>query len=71
MIVKKSDLETVAVKISQYPPENLKEVALVRIANPDVSLGDLRTLLGNNISRAGIKYRLDKIIQMYKELKGE
>ena len=54
-----------------YLQENLREVALARIANPDVSLNELRTLLGNNISRAGIKYRLDKIIEIYKKLKGE
>lgn len=54
-----------------YLDENLREVALARIANPDVSLNELRTLLGNNISRAGIKYRLDKIIEIYKKLKGE
>lgn len=54
-----------------YLEENLRDVALARIANPDVSLNELRTLLGNNISRAGIKYRLDKIIEIYKKLKGE
>ena len=54
-----------------YLEENLREVALARIANPDISLNELRTLLGNNISRAGIKYRLDKIIEIYKKLKGE
>ncbi len=54
-----------------YFDENLREVALVRIANPDVSLNELRMLLGNNISRAGIKYRLDKIIELYNKLKGE
>lgn len=54
-----------------YLDESLREVALARIANPDVSLNELRTLLGNNISRAGIKYRLDKIIELYKKLKGE
>ena len=54
-----------------YLDENLKEVALARIANPDVSLNDLRIILNNKISRAGIKYRLDKIINMYKKLKGD
>jgi len=54
-----------------YLDENLREVALARIANPDVSLNDLRLLLNNKISRAGIKYRLDKIIEIYKKLKGE
>ncbi len=55
----------------EYLSENLREVALIRLANPDVSLNDLRTLLYNKISRAGIKYRLDKIIEIYKKLKGE
>ncbi len=54
-----------------YLDENLKEVALLRLANPDVSLNELKTLLGKNISRAGLKYRLDKIVEIYKKLKGE
>ena len=54
-----------------YLSENLREVALARIANPDISLNELRTLLNNKISRAVIKYRLDKIIEIYHKLKGE
>lgn len=54
-----------------YFEESLREIVLIRLANPDVSLGELKTLLNNNISRAGIKYRLDKIIEIYKDLKGE
>ena len=54
-----------------YLTENLREVALARIANPDVSLSELRMLLNNKISRAGIKYRLDKIIEIYNKIKGE
>ena len=52
-----------------YFDDNLKEVALARIANPDISLGDLKAVLNNKLSRAGIKYRLDKIIEMYTKLK--
>lgn len=55
----------------EYLAENLREVALARIANPDISLNELRTLMDNKISRAGIKYRLDKIIEIYKKLKSE
>lgn len=54
----------------EYLSENLKEVALARLANPDVSLQDLKTIMNNEISRAGIKYRLDKIIEIYRKLKG-
>ncbi len=55
----------------EYLSENLRDVALARLANPDVSLQDLRTILNNEISRAGIKYRLDKIIEIYHKLKGD
>ncbi len=54
-----------------YLDESLRDVALVRLANPDVSLNELKQLLNNSISRAGIKYKLDKIIEIYKNLKGE
>ena len=49
--------------------DRLKDVAMARIANPDVSLKDLQTILGG-LSRAGIKYRLDKIIEIYKSIVG-
>lgn len=51
--------------------DSLREVALARLANPDISLSALQQILGGGISRAGIKYRLDKIIEIYKRLKGE
>lgn len=54
-----------------YLDENLREVALARLVNPDVSLNELKIVLNNKLSRAGIKYRLDKIIDIYKKLKGE
>jgi len=54
-----------------YFDDSLKEVALARLANPEVSLNELKVLLQNKISRAGIKYRLDKIIAIYQNLKGE
>lgn len=54
-----------------YFDENLKEIALVRIANPDATLNELKILMNNKISRAGIKYRLDRIIDIYKNFKGE
>ncbi len=54
-----------------YLEENLREVALARLCNPDQSLSELQLVLGGKISRAGIKYRLDKIIDIYKKLKGD
>ena len=54
-----------------YFDDNLKEVALARIANPEISLNELKAVLNNKLSRAGIKYRLDKIIDLYEKLKKE
>ena len=51
--------------------DNLKELALLRYANPYLPLSELQQILGKNISRAGIKYRLDKIIDIYNKHKGE
>ncbi len=51
--------------------ENLKEIALLRYANPYGPLSELQKALNKDISRAGIKYRLDKIIDIYKKHKGE
>lgn len=73
--IKTSNLQLVAINYIidhysiDYLDDNLKEVALARIANPDISLNDLRLVLNNKLSRAGIKYRLDKIIEIYEKLK--
>jgi len=45
MIIKRSDLETVAVKPSQYPPENLKEIAFAGRSN--VGKSSLLNLITN------------------------
>ncbi|MBE5741572.1 MAG: DNA-binding protein WhiA [Clostridiales bacterium] len=55
----------------EYLDENLREVALARLVNPDATLSELKTIMNSNISRAGIKYRLDKIIDIYHKLKGD
>ena len=49
---------------------SLQAVALLRIANPEAPLSELQKLYPKQITRAGLKYKLDKIIAMYKELKG-
>lgn len=73
--IKTSNLQLVAINYIidnysiDYLDDNLKEVALARIANPEISLNDLRTVLNNKLSRAGIKYRLDKIIEIYEKLR--
>ncbi|MBQ8430878.1 MAG: DNA-binding protein WhiA [Clostridia bacterium] len=51
-----------------YLDESLREVALIRIANEDITLNEMQKLYSTKISRAGLKYKLDKIISIYKSL---
>ena len=53
-----------------YLDISLQEIALLRLSNPDSTLSELQKLYPTQITRAGIKYKLDKIIAIYKELKG-
>ena len=49
-------------------PEELKEIAELRIKNPDASLIELGNLLKNPIGKSGVNYRLNKLINIAKEL---
>ena len=48
--------------------DNLKEIALLRLENPDISLIELGKMLKNPIGKSGVNYRLKKIIQIAEEL---
>lgn len=48
--------------------ENLKEIAVLRLENPDISLIELGKMLKNPIGKSGVNYRLKKIIQIAEEL---
>ena len=52
-----------------YLDENLQEVALLRLSNPEATLSELRQLYPTQITRAGLKYKLDKILGIYKDEK--
>lgn len=47
--------------------ENLKEIALLRLEYPDMSLLELGKKLKNPIGKSGVNYRLKKIIQIANE----
>ncbi|MBQ8425067.1 MAG: DNA-binding protein WhiA [Clostridia bacterium] len=49
-------------------PDNLAETALVRLANPESSLKDLLTALGNKITKGALAQRFNKIIEIANEL---
>ena len=45
-------------------PEKLRELALLRVDNPDFTLDELRELLGDEISKSGINHRFRKIMEI-------
>ena len=49
-------------------PDTLKEIADVRIENPNLSLTELGKLLKNPIGKSGVNHRLKKIIQLAEEI---
>lgn len=49
-------------------PEELKELAELRIKEPDLSYEDLGKMLKKPISKSGVSHRLNKLNQMAKEL---
>ena len=50
-------------------PDYLKEIAIVRLENPDVSLKVLGEMLDNPIGKSGVNHRLQKIHEIAEELR--
>lgn len=51
-----------------YLDESLQETALLRLGNPEITLNEMKDLYSMPITRAGLKYKLDKIINIYNNL---
>ena len=49
--------------------DKLKEIAILRVENPDMPLSNLGKLLKNPVGKSGVNYRLQKIIEISKEKK--
>ncbi|MCC8042941.1 MAG: DNA-binding protein WhiA [Oscillospiraceae bacterium] len=64
------DIELImARKGIEYLSPDLREIALVRLENPDVSLKELGEMLDNPIGRSGANHRLKKISAIAEELR--
>ncbi|MBR5112667.1 MAG: hypothetical protein IK097_04485 [Clostridia bacterium] len=50
-------------------PDSLRELAVIRLDNPDAPLSELALMLENPVSKSGIKHRLDKIVETADKLK--
>jgi DNA-binding protein WhiA len=48
--------------------ENLMELALLRLANPDASLEELRSLCSEKLTKSGINHRFTRIIKMAEDI---
>lgn len=51
--------------------DNLKEIALLRLKNPNIPLSELGKLLKEPIGKSGVNYRLKRIMQIAEDSKGE
>lgn len=51
--------------------DNLKEIALLRLKNPNIPLSKLGKLLKEPIGKSGVNYRLKRIMQIAEDSKGE
>jgi DNA-binding protein WhiA len=49
-------------------PDNLKEIALLRIENPDSSFAELGRLANPTISKSGVFHRLEKVLEFYNKI---
>ena len=47
--------------------DKLKEIAKLRLENPDMPLGDLGKLLKRPVGKSGVNYRLKKIMEIANE----
>lgn len=50
-------------------PDYLKEIAMIRLENPEVSLKSLGEMLENSIGKSGVNHRLQKIHEIAEELR--
>lgn len=49
-------------------PNSLREIALLRLANPEASLSELVEILDNKVTKSAINLRLRKLVQLSNEL---
>ena len=52
-------------------PENLQQLAYLRLENPEASLSELENMLDEPISRSGINHRLNRIVKLAEKIKTE
>lgn len=49
-------------------PDELREIAEIRLENPELSLREIGAMLSSPISRSGVNHRLQKLVEMAQDL---
>jgi DNA-binding protein WhiA len=49
-------------------PESLKEIAILRVENPEMSLKELGEMLSSPLTKSGVNHRIKKLIQLGEEI---
>lgn len=60
-----------AVRGIDFLPDNLRQMAYVRLENPDMPLAELGTLLDPPVGKSGVNHRLRKLCEIADQLRGE
>ncbi|MBQ2756066.1 MAG: DNA-binding protein WhiA [Oscillospiraceae bacterium] len=53
----------------EFLPENLRELAQLRLENPEMSLAELGSVLKKPISRSGVNHRLERLAEIAEDLR--
>ncbi len=66
----KADIELIRDRYGlEKLPDNLREIAILRLENPESSLNELSEMIQNKISKSGINHRLRKLSELADELR--
>ena len=57
-------------KGTAFLPEDLREIAKLRVENPEMSVRELGEALGEPLTRSGVNHRLKRLSKIYEELTG-
>ncbi|MGN0625059.1 MAG: DNA-binding protein WhiA [Oscillospiraceae bacterium] len=57
-------------KGTAFLPEDLREIAKLRVENPEMSLRELGEALSEPLTRSGVNHRLKRLSKIYEELTG-
>ena len=71
-VIQVEDIEyIITMKGIDYLSDDLQEIAMLRLENPECSLRELGTMLTKSIGRSGVNHRMKKIAEIAQEIRNE